>query len=134
MPCKEIDKMFSDVEMLINAARKVLGEFSLVGESCAGSVGAAIKSSSGKIYTGICIDVQCGIGFCAEHAAISEMLKSRETVIDFVVAVGKSGIISPCGRCRELMMQIDKKNAETKVILDTNRVVFLKELLPEHHF
>jgi cytidine deaminase len=122
-----------DVETLIKAANEVLGEFTLaVDDFYAGSVGAAVKSSSGKIYTGICFDVGCGIGFCAEHSAVAEMLKSRETVIEYVVAVGKSGILPPCGRCRELMMQIDKRNSNTKVVLDNNRIMPLKELLPEH--
>ena len=121
-----------EVETLIKAANEVLGEFPLVGESSAGSVGAAVRSSSGQIYTGICFDVQCGIGFCAEHSAVALMLKSRETVIESVVAVGQSGIIPPCGRCRELMMQIDGRNSNTKVVLSNNRIMLLKELLPEH--
>jgi cytidine deaminase len=40
----------------------------------------------GNIYTGICIDLGCGLGFCAEVAAIAQMLTHRETRIDEVVA------------------------------------------------
>lgn len=125
--------MHSEVENLIQAARSVCGEFDLGQKDfSAGSVAAAIRSSSGTIYTGICFDLACGIGFCAEHSAVAEMLKSRETRIEMVVAVGKSGVLAPCGRCRELMIQINAENAKTKVVLDNDRLVRLEELLPEH--
>ena len=46
------------------------------------------------------IDVSCGIGFSAEHAAIAEMLKHRETRIEMVVATREGGhIVPPSGRC-----------------------------------
>jgi cytidine deaminase len=61
----------------------------------AGTVSAALLSSSGKIYTGICIDVGCGIGFCAEHSAIAQMIKERETRIEKVVTIDISGKITP---------------------------------------
>ena len=128
----EIHRMSSEVEALIKAANEVLGKFLLEEDYYAGSVGAALRSSNGQIYTGICLDIACGIGFCAEHAAIAEMLKYRETVIESIVAVGPLGILSPCGRCRELMILINKRNADTKVILGCNRIVLLKDLLPEH--
>lgn len=117
---------------LISKARKFLGEFSL-SESflSAGSVAAALVSGSGIVYTGICIDLACGIGFCAEHSAISEMLKNRETQIDTIVAVSKNGVIPPCGRCREMIFQIDKKNFKTRVLLAEGKCVLLENLLPE---
>ncbi len=96
----------------------------------AGDVGAALLTDKGSIYTGICIDVACGIGFCAEHSAIAEMLKHRETHIVAVVAVGDEAVMPPCGRCREFMMQIDERNADADVIVSADRVVKLRELLP----
>jgi hypothetical protein len=44
-----------------------------------GGVAAAILTASGAVYTGICIDARCGMGFCAEHSAVAEMLKARES-------------------------------------------------------
>lgn len=41
----------------------------------------ALETVSGAVYTGICIDVPCSIGMCAEQAAIAEMLKNGETKI-----------------------------------------------------
>ncbi len=60
------------------------------------------------------------------------MLKHRETRIDAIVAVGKRGVLPPCGRCRELMLQIDAANADAQIILRGDRVNRLSELLPEH--
>jgi cytidine deaminase len=117
---------------LIAAARRVQGEFPLGGGFSAGGVGAAVRSRSGRIYTGICLDLACGIGFCAEHAAIARMLEHRESEIHAVVAVGSGVILAPCGRCRELMVQINPANLDCRVVLGEDRVVPLRDLLPEH--
>jgi len=116
---------------LIKEAEKILGEYSLSSdEYSAGSVAAALLSSNGNIYTGINIDVACGIGFCAEHAAIAQMLKHRETRIDMIVALNANGIIPPCGRCRELLFQINNDNVTTKVYISAEKYMTLDELLP----
>src|SRR5262245_36867943 len=99
----------SQVDSLIAAAKSVYGEFKL-GQFSAGSCAAAILSDRGDVFTGICLDLACGIGFCAEHAAIAEMLKSRQTRITAAVAVCGDTIVPPCGRCRELMAQINTAN------------------------
>ena len=116
---------------LIEEARKVVGAYKLSNaDFSAGSVGAALLTAKGNIYTGINIEVACGIGFCAEHSAIAEMLKNRETEIKMIVATNSESIIPPCGRCRELMFQIDRKNLNTKVYLSEEKCVTLSELLP----
>jgi cytidine deaminase len=116
---------------LVKAARAVVGDLKLRCGFSAGGVGAAIRTVGGNVYTGICIDLGCGLGFCAEVAAIAEMLKHRETRIEAVVAVGSEGIMPPCGRCRETMAQIDVRNLDCKVIVAEGREVLLRELLPE---
>lgn len=118
---------------LITAARNVAGEFSLAGQASntAGTVGAALVSTDGTIYTGICIDVACSLGFCAEHAALAEMLKDRKTRVERIVAVRDDGqIIPPCGRCREFLIQIDQKNTGTLVILGEDEMIPLGDILP----
>lgn len=96
-----------------------------------GGVAAALISKSGKIYTGISIVAPCGMGFCAEHAAIADMLKNGETEIDMLVAVDQRGILPPCGRCRELIRQINNRNYDfTKIVISIEKTVLLKELLP----
>jgi cytidine deaminase len=118
---------------LINQAKAVLGEFQLADRGLtAGSVSCALMTNKGTIYTGICLDLACGIGFCAEHAAIAQMLKARETAIDCIVAVSSKGILMPCGRCRELIVQVNKNNFNTKVIVDDTNYIMLSDLLPKH--
>jgi len=121
-----------DPNELIAVAESVAGEFTTPGgEVEAASVAAAILSGTGNVYTGICIDARCSLGFCAEHAAIAEMLKARESVVVMVVAVDTSGhVLSPCGRCRELLWQLDPENRETTVVLAPDRTALLRDLLP----
>ena len=121
-----------EIDELIAAARAVVGEFALGEEFVAGTVAAAVRGRSGRTYTGVCFDVACGIGFCAEHAAVAEMLKHRESEVDVIVAVDRNRVIAPCGRCRELLAQVDPKNLDCRVVLDGGRLVRLRELLPEH--
>jgi cytidine deaminase len=78
------------------------------------------------------LDMACGIGFCAEHSAIAEMLKHRERLISEIAAVNDQGIRPPCGRCRELMLQVSAANANTMVAVAEGQYVPLRELLPHH--
>lgn len=121
----------ADVEVLLRLAEPLLGTLPL-GRSdfTAASVAAAIRTRAGNTYTGVCVDVSCGLGFCAEHAAVAEMLKGRETEIEMVVAVGADGPLAPCGRCRELMVQVNPNNLGARVVLPGYRVVALRDLLP----
>ena len=125
--------MNKDRSQLIKAAKSVCGEFKLRNEFSAGSVGAAIRTANGNVYTGICIDLACGLGFCAEVAAVAEMLKARETHIVAVVAVSNGRVLgAPCGRCREMMAQVDIRNLDCAIILGEDREIPLRKLLPEH--
>lgn len=118
-------------EELIETAHKMVGKYQLSDpDFSAGTVGAALLTTQGNVYTGINIQVACGIGFCAEHSAIAEMLKNRETQIEMIVAINAEGIIPPCGRCRELLFQVDNKNIKTKIYLSKEKYMTLDELLP----
>ena len=75
-------------QQLIDAARPLLRNMTLGRPDWdAARVAAAIRTPSGKIYTGVCIHLSCGLGFCAEHAAAAEMIKGGETQIETIVAV-----------------------------------------------
>ncbi len=101
----------------------------------AAGVACALKTDKGNIFTGVCIDVPCGIGFCAEHSAIAAMITAGETAIDTIVAVDwDKSILSPCGRCREFMYLIDDKNKNTTVIMPEGKIMPLHVLLPNHWF
>ncbi len=118
-------------DTLVARAKALVGEFSLTKLSLtAGAVGAALETATGQIYTGINLDLACGIGFCAEHSAVAEMLKARETVVRRIVAVNSEQIIAPCGRCRELLVQVDPRNLDCEVLLPEGASASLRELLP----
>ena len=60
------------------------------------------------------------------------MLKHRETHIVMAIAVKNHTILPPCGRCRELMMQMDHRNAEASIFLPEFVIQPLKSLIPMH--
>ena len=121
------------IQDLIKEAYSVTGVYKPSIQCESGSVGAALLTKDGNVYTGVCIDCACGIGFCAEHSAIAEMLKHKESEIVMLVAINdRREIGPPCGRCRELIYQVNKANANTKIILSQDETITLKELLPHH--
>ena len=101
----------------------------------AGGVAAAILSSSGKIYTGVCVDTCSTLGICAERNAIFNMITNGEQEIKKVLAVmpnGKSG--APCGACRELMVQLMQDSyQEVEVLMDfeAEEIITRGELTPK---
>ena len=100
----------------------------------AGGVAAAILSKSGNIYVGVCIDTCSTLGVCAERNAIMNMITNGEHRIDKVVAVMPDGRVgSPCGACREIMMQLDKNSGDIEILVDYNsrKTGRLSELMPD---
>ncbi len=122
-------------DVLIEKAASVIKP-KQVGDHRIGDVGCALITDNNNIYLGVCIDTGSSLGFCAEHSAIAAMITAGEYRIRKIVAVWKDDhhtyILSPCGRCREFIRQIHPDNLETEVILDTNKVLKLAELLPYH--
>ncbi len=100
----------------------------------AGTVGCALVDEAGQVHEGVCIDLSCGLGFCAEASAIANMIKAGQTRILTIVAAASDRLLAPCGRCREMLAQVDHRNLDCDVILEGPRVVKLRELLPEPWF
>ena len=100
----------------------------------AGGVAAAILTKNKNIYVGVCIDTSCSLGMCAERNAIANMITNGESEIDKIVAVMSDGRVgSPCGACRELMMQLSKSSADIQILTDKDSYgyVTLGELMPD---
>lgn len=119
---------------LYNEARKVQNDRRISPFIDAGGVAAAILTKTGNIYVGVCIDTASTLGMCAERNAIANMITNGESKIDKVVAVMPDGKVgSPCGACREYMMQLDKESGDIEILLDleTKKTITLKELLPD---
>ncbi len=118
-------------EKLISEAEAVLKPRSLSSTAEAGSVAAALLTKSGNIYTGVCIETACSMGFCAEHAAAAAMITAGESEIVKMVAINKRGnILPPCGRCREFISQLNDENIHADVLVNRKRSLKLSELLP----
>ncbi|CBZ02070.1 cytidine deaminase [Clostridium botulinum] len=116
---------------LYDIAKNALNPRKISKNSYAGSVAAAILSESGKVYTGVCIDTPCSMGFCAEHAAIATMITAGENRITKIVAVYEDGtIIPPCGRCREFICQIHDENYKCQVMIKKDMIITINDLLP----
>ena len=120
---------------MYQAAKNVQNDRKISDYVEAGCVAAAILSSSGRIYTGVCIDTCSTLGICAERNAIFNMITNGEQEIKKVLAImpnGKSG--PPCGACRELMVQLMPDNyqgIEVMMDLGAEEIITLGELTPK---
>ena len=70
-------------------------------------VGAAIRTRSGKIYSGVHLESP-GLDICAEPVALGMAISNGEREFDSIVAVGmefgkEPYVLSHCGICRELI-------------------------------
>lgn len=99
-------------------------------------VGAALRTANGRIYTGIHIEAAVGYAdVCGEVSAICNAVNHGERDLGAIVAVrgdGKGGyrILPPCGRCREMIADM---NGEAWVLVgtvDSPYRVAISELLP----
>ena len=122
-------------EKLYLAAKEVQNGRKISDYVEAGGVAAAILTSSGKIYVGVCIDTCSTLGICAERNAIFNMITNGESEIVKVLAImpdGKTG--APCGACRELMVQLmPEKYKDIEIMLDyeNEKTIKLGQLTPE---
>lgn len=120
-----------EFEELYEKARAVVAPKRLSPWAESGGVGAALLTRDGHVYCGVCIDTNCSMGFCAEHAAAAAMITAGEQVIDKIVAVDWQGkVLPPCGRCREFLLQLAEENRHTRVMVARDTVVPLAELMP----
>jgi len=71
------------------------------------AVGACIRSSDGKMYTGCNIEnISSSVTLCAEAAAIGNMLSAgSKRISEIVIVSNKNELISPCGACRQRMVE-----------------------------
>lgn len=121
-------------EKLYNAAKSVQNNRTVSPFVDAGGVAAAILTKSGNIYVGVCIDTCSSLGMCAERNAMANMLTNGEHEIDKVVAVMPDGRVgSPCGACREFMMQLSRDSGGIEILTDyeSRATVRLRQLVPD---
>jgi len=107
-------------------------------------VGAALRTRSGKIFTGVNLDAYLGrMAVCAEAVALGRaVVELGDGGIDTIVAVRHPpphaadqtiAVVSPCGACRELIFDYDRG---ARVIVPNDHspsVVPIADLLPNKY-
>jgi len=107
-------------------------------------VGAALRTRSGKIFTGVNLDAYLGrMAVCAEAVALGQaVVDLGDAGIDTIVAVRHPppeekdqtiAVVSPCGACRELIFDYDPN---ARVIVpngESPSIVPIAELLPNKY-
>lgn len=121
-------------EELYEKAKIIRKERTFSGLISGGQVSAAILTKNHNIYTGVCIDMTCSLGMCAERNAIANMITNGENKITKLVCIDSHGkVVSPCGACREYLMQLSKSSPDIEILtdLDTKKTIKLKKLVPD---
>lgn len=122
--------MDKEFEVLKDVSRRLAGDTVVSDYVRCGHVACALLTDKGNVYTGISINAKCGIGFCAEHSAIADMLKAGESRIIKIVSSSENDVVVSCGRCLEFIRQINDENVNAKVLLKNGDVKTVDELLP----
>lgn len=98
-------------------------------------VGACVKTKDGKYHKGANIEnASYGLTNCAERSALFHVysLGYRQDDIECMAIVGQGNtLITPCGACRQVMVELLKK--DTPVVLGTGEKVLvtnMEELMP----
>ena len=75
------------------------------------SVGAAILTASGKVYSGCNVEnAAYPLGSCAEAGAISAMVLAGETsIVDIAIVSAESNPCYPCGGCRQRISEFSTR-------------------------
>ena len=119
---------------LYEKAQSVRNPREVSGMISAGSVGAAILTKNHNIYTGVCIDTASTLGMCGERNSIANMLTNGENEIVKLVCVDSKGKVgSPCGACREYLMQLSKNSKDIEILRNLNpvEIIKLEDLIPD---
>jgi len=72
------------------------------------AVGAAIESSSGRVYVGCNVEnASYGATICAERSAIAQMVAAGDRKpVACAVATGGAAPGTPCGICRQVLYEL----------------------------
>ena len=97
------------------------------------SVGAAILTKSGVVYTGCNVENSSfGLTCCAERVALFKAVSEREKEFLKIAVVGQENTsVLPCGACRQVLFEFAPDI--TIITLQNNKIksYSLKELFPE---
>jgi cytidine deaminase len=104
------------------------------------TVGAALRSRDGRIWTGIHLGATVGrLSICAEAVALGRVVMDGDGSIEVAVAVRhpkpeesvrEIAVVSPCGACRENLLDYDPGAMVIVPTVDGLRRVPVRTLLP----
>lgn len=119
------------IELLVKSARKAR-EYAYAPYS-GFSVGAAVLTAQGKVYTGCNIEsASSGATCCAERTAVFKAVSEGDTEIVAVCCIADTNEpVAPCGICRQVIMEW---GAQIEVVMANlkgeTRVIKIEDLLP----
>jgi len=96
-------------------------------------VGAAVKTDSGKVYTGCNVEsASYGLTVCAERVAIWKALSEGERHFTELAVVADTEVLTPpCGTCRQIIWEFARNATIVFANLHGESEVFhMKDLLP----
>lgn len=111
-----MEEKLTDMDLhLISMARKLISRRY---DAERHHIGSALLTDGGDIFTGVHVEASVGrIALCAEAVAIGRMRTEGSGMVDTIVAVrsprkgsppGRIEVVSPCGMCRELIIDYGK--------------------------
>ena len=112
-------------EKLMNEAKNVLhNAYSPYSDI---KVGAALLTSSGRIYTGVNVEnASFGATICAERVAVSKAVTDGESNFKAIARASNTEGIVPCGICRQVLAEFNK---DIKLIMQAaNDEITVKKL------
>jgi len=128
------------VELLIEAKKVSVNAYNKYSKFF---VGAAVKTTSGKIYTGTLLEnASYGLSICAEAAAIMNANSNGDYNIEIIAIVGgynedpEQQPVTPCGRCRQIIYEASQVIGKNIIIYCSNldlskvRITSIDDLLP----
>ena len=88
------------------------------------AVGAAVLSSSGKIYQGCNVENSSfGLTICAERCAIFKAVSEGEKqILAVAIYSPNSDSCYPCGACRQVMYEFQGDSADEEIIVITENL------------
>lgn len=121
-----------DIDRLVDAARAVRPN--AYAPYSRFYVGAALLGESGAVHLGVNVEnAAYPVGLCAERCALGAATVAREPGILAVAIVGGASIATPCGMCRQALMELAP---DALVVLATEdpqgprREMTVRDLLP----
>lgn len=122
------------IEKLIDAAKRA--RTTAYAPYSGFKVGAALQTGDGSIFTGCNVEnTTYGLSICAERVVITKAVsEGHKDFVRLVVVSDHNEPISPCGACRQFMLEFDPKMEVVMVGDNGNRrIMTVADLLP-HYF